>query len=294
MAGMPAKKLEVLSMNDRKIIELFLQSKKLQGFSELSIHGYKLELRKFVDFLEKEVGKSMLEIKPAHVRLYLGQNPKLKPASISRKIAILKSLYKFLINEDYIDVNIMDKIDTPKTPKSLPKFLTLEEIDAVRKACKSKRDRAIVELMFATGMRLSELQRLNRDDIDFKNNRILVTGKGSKQRYVLFSKNTEKYLKEYLATRKDENEALFLSQRGRRMSHRAIQHLMKQLGEDAGLNKNLHPHKLRHTFGSIGVQNGMNIQAVSTLMGHSSISTTQIYARLTDEYVSKEYEKLPT
>lgn len=288
------KFVDILSMYDirpTKIItenpdinqkmKLFIAAKRLEGLSELTLKGYQIELRIFAQHIHKPVE----EVNTNDIRTYLGQFDKLKISSISSKLSVLKSFYGWLANEEIIPKDPTKKMKAPKKEKRLPKALNVEEFELLRENCKTLRERALVEVFYATGCRLSEVSRMNRSDIDWQGMSYRVIGKGDKERKVFFSHKAFYHLKKYLMQRSDNEDALFATERRpyRRVSNRAIQREIKIIANRSGLKKSIHPHVLRHTFATDLLNNGADLAAVQALMGHEDPSTTLVYTNLTDE-----------
>lgn len=266
-------------------INLFLAAKKLEGLSEITLKNYALQLRIFADHVKKRAE----DITAADIRVYLGQFQHLKTVSIAGKLSILKSFFGWLTAEELIPRDPTAKLKPPKKEKRLPKALTIEELEMLREACQTPRERALVEVLYATGCRLSEVHKLNRDDIDFHKQSTRVIGKGNKEREVFFSFKALYHLKKYLMTRLDDEPALFVTERKpyRRLSPRGIQREIAIIATRAGLEKRVSPHVLRHTFATLTLNNGAELAAVQALLGHESADTTLVYAQLSDQ---KKYE----
>ncbi|WP_269465573.1 site-specific tyrosine recombinase/integron integrase [Rummeliibacillus stabekisii] len=268
---------------------LFLSSKKLEGLSQVTLDSYKIELRIFSEHVKKRTD----DITTSDVRVYLGKFEHLKLSSISRKLSVLKSFFSWLTAEEFILRDPTAKIKPPKKEKRLPKALTIEELEMLREFCKTNRQRAFLEVMYATGCRLSEIHNLNKSDINYQAMSCRVIGKGNKEREVYFSHKAMYHLKKYLTTRTDDCEALFITERKpcRRLSNRGIQREIGKIAEQAGLEKPVHPHVLRHTFATLTLNNGADIVAIQALLGHEDPSTTQIYAQLTEEKKHEQHKK---
>lgn len=262
-------------------IKLFLAGKRLEGLSNLTLDSYALELRIFAEHVHKATD----EIATTDIRAYLSEFNNLKPSSLSQKLSILKSMFGWLASEDIIQKDPSAKIKPPKKEQRVPKSLTVEELEMIREACITPRERALIEVYYATGARLSEVQRLNREDIDWQTMSVKVIGKGNKERMVYFSFKAMFHLKKYLMRRVDTINALFITERQeyRRLSNRGIQRAIGIIAARSGVKKNVHPHIFRHTFATLMLNNGADLVAVQGLLGHTDPATTQIYAQITDE-----------
>lgn len=262
-------------------IKLFLAGKRLEGLSRSTLKGYELELRLF----STHVPKATNEITTGDIRIYLSEFEHLKTSSISKRLSVLKSMFGWLAAEGIILKDVTKQVKPPKKEQRMPKALTIEELEMIREACVTPRERALVEVLYATGGRLSEIQKMSRTDIDYQAMSVLVVGKGNKERPIYFSFKAMYHLKKYLMRRLDEEPALFTSERKpyRRLSDRGIQREVKIIAARSGVKKNVHPHIFRHTFATLMLNNGADLVAVQGLLGHSDPATTQIYASMTDE-----------
>lgn len=270
-------------------IELFLASKKLEGLSSITLDGYKLHLKIFADSVKKQTK----DITSADIRVYLSRFQEQKISTMSTKLSVLKSFFGWLTAEELLLRDPTTKIKPPKKERRLPKALTIEELEMLRESCQSYRQRALIEVLYATGCRLSEIQNLNRDDIQWQTNSTRVIGKGSKEREVFFSYKATYHLKKYLFARLDNDSALFVTERKpyRRLSRRGIQREIEKISKQAGIQKSVSPHTLRHTFATLTLNNGADIVAVQHLLGHTDPSTTQGYAILSDERKREQHKK---
>ncbi|WEZ09592.1 tyrosine-type recombinase/integrase [Priestia flexa] len=214
-------------------------------------------------------------------------------STIGQKLSILKSFFVWLHAEELIERNPTLKLKTPKTEKRLSKALTIEELEMLREACQTVRQRAFVEILYATGCRLSEVYGLNKDSINFQTMSTNVIGKGNKEREVYLSFKALYHLKKYLKTRDDDCEALMITERKpyRRLSKRGIQFEIRKIAKNAGLEKRVSPHTLRHTFATLTLNNGAELVAIQELLGHSSPETTLRYARITEERKREQHKK---
>lgn len=273
----------------REKVDQYLAAKRLEGLSELTLEGYALELRIFAECMQKPIE----DITTGDIRAYLGSFPHLKMSSIAKKLSVLKSFFAWLTDEEIIPKDPARRIKPPKKEQRLPKSLTIEELEMIREACITPRERALVEVFYATGGRLSEIQALDRADIDFQNMSARVIGKGNKEREVYLSHKALYHLKKYFMTRLDDNPALFVTERQpfRRLSNRAIQRAIKTIAERSGVKKDVHPHVFRHTFATLTLNNGADLSSVQALLGHTDPSTTQVYAQVTQEKKKEAYKK---
>lgn len=247
-------------------IRMFIDGKRLEGLNpKTTLKGYMIELRTFSRYINKGTN----EITTADVREFLGRFSHLKQSSIAGKISVLKSFFSWLRLEEIIDKDPMLRIKHPKKEKRLPKALTIEELEMTREACKSSRERAILEVYYATGGRLSEVQQLNREEIDWQAMTTRVIGKGDDERVVYFSHKAFYHLKKYLMARTDNETALFVTERRpyHRLSNRGIQREIGKIASRTGIKKSIHPHTLRHTFAQRLVDNGADLSSVQGLLG---------------------------
>ena len=270
-------------------ITIFLSGKKLEGLSANTLADYKLHLAKFTE----KVNKRVEDISTADIRVYLGQFRELKNSTLSTKLSVLKSFFGWLTAEEILQRDPTTKIKPPKKEKRLPKSLSIEELEMLRESCKTIRQRALVEVLYSTGCRLAELYSLNKSDIDYSTQSCRVIGKGNKEREVYLSFKAIYHLKKYLLSRNDDDPALFASQRQPhgRLSMRGIQRDIKLIAQVAALQKNVSPHKLRHTFATLTLNNGADLVAVQELLGHENPATTQIYANITAERKREQHRK---
>jgi integrase/recombinase XerD len=227
-----------------------------------------------------------------------------RDTTTARKVAAIKSFFTFLAQNGIIEEPPTESLGSPRVGRSLPKYLTEDEVDQLlREADKagtaeSQRDANILELLYATGLRVSELVSLNVQDIDFEESYIRCWGKGSKERIVYAHDKALNGLQDYLSTsrmsllgtNKDES-ALFVNHRGERLTRQWVWNILKTYSKRAGIDQKITPHTLRHSFATHLLQKGASLRHVQELLGHSSISTTQVYTHLTSEHLRDEYEK---
>lgn len=284
-----AEKSLVTSDLKEKIL-LYLQVKKLENYSEDTLKNYTYTLRNFSDFMIKPVST----ITKNDIRYFMALNySKLKPSTVNNKIACLKTFFEWLEQEELIQKNPARSLSNTRLPKHLRHSLTLEELEKIRIACIDYRERALIEFIFSTGCRISEVMNSNISDIDFSNNSLKVIGKGDKERIVFFNDKTKLHLKNYIDTRKDKNEALFISTKFpfHRVSKRSLEVIVTKIGQRANIGKPVYPHLLRHTMATLGLQSGADITTIQHLLGHITPSTTQIYAENSLESIKHEYKQ---
>lgn len=268
-----------------------LETEKMR--SSETVRAYVTDLRDFCTYLMN--GKKLGEIEDVskidqfHVRGYLaGGFGRLKKTSVGRKLAALRSFFRFLVREKYLELSPASGIRAPKSEKPLPKALSVDEMERffTRNAECGMRDMAMFELLYSSGLRVSELTSLNVHDLDFDNGWLRVIGKGRKERYVPVGTGAVKALKQYLPLRSEIQsktkiftEALFLNSRGGRLSARSVARIMKQCALMAGIAKNVSPHAFRHSFATHMLYGGADLRSIQELLGHSSLSTTQRYTK---------------
>lgn len=218
--------------------------------------------------------------------------------SNAHMITVLRDLYKFMIIEKYVSESPMDMIELPRMSKKLPKALSIEEVDLLLniplQSAYDFRNKAMMELMYATGMRISELIQLKITDIDFEYEIVRVFGKGAKVRQIPIGTYAMKYLKLYIegyrySFLKKASDYVFLSIRGDKMTRQAFFKIIKQVAKKQGVQTEFSPHTLRHSFATHMLENGADLRSIQELLGHSDISTTQIYTNITDKYRDENY-----
>lgn len=269
---------------------MYIATKKLEGLSPKTLKNYQLELIRFHEIVKKPIRM----ITTNDIRGYLAiVSRELKASTQNTITCTIRSFFKWLTEEEYIQRNPVNKIKQNKVPKRVRCGLSEKELEIIRESCETRREKALIELIFSTGCRLGEIIKLNKSDLNFTDRSILVIGKGDKQRKVFFSPRAEVMLNKYLKLRKDENEALFVSDKRPygRLGSRSIQKAIKKIAERTDIGKSIFPHLIRHTFAMTRLNGGMSLPTLQTLMGHTSPATTQIYAVLTDTNIKYEYNK---
>jgi integrase/recombinase XerD len=260
--------------------EKYQLDKKIEGYSPLTLKTYcfqyNLLLRFFGDI-------NMSQFSTDKLKGYLIQaGDHLKPSSLGHRVRCIKSLFKWSHDEGFIHKNPAAKLKEPKLGKRIPKFLSELEIEHLREACHSPMENALFEFMFSTGCRIGEVVKLNRNDINFHANSVIVHGKGDKEREVYFNTRCSIWLKRYLDERDDEDSCLFITERrpNRRMSIDNLRYIIKRISNRAEIKKSIHPHQLRHSYATHMINNGAPLEVIQSLLGHEKSETTKIYAQL--------------
>ena len=292
---------------ERTDAEELLQAylKTLQGSKNLSpytLRNYTSDLRHFFDFLDERSG-AIPSVDRLLVREYLSAlvASELASASISRKVSTLRSFYRHLRAEGVLDVDPMLGVRGPRRERRLPNFLTQEQIDTLIAAAdgdtpKALRDRAVLELLYASGLRVSEVISINVASVDLDDQSVRVWGKGARERLVLMGRPATRAVERYLAegrhrlARRPE-VTLFLNRDGGRLSQRAVQLMVRNYALAAGIERSVYPHLLRHTFATHLLEGGAELRVVQTLLGHASVNTTQIYTHVTESAKRKAIEE---
>ena len=219
-------------------------------------------------------------------------------STISRKISTLRTFYRFLCRERVIKINPANCVSLPKKSRSLPKFLTSDEVISILESINTGkdngfRDKVIIQLLYTTGIRVSELCNLNLSDLNLEENEITVFGKGGKERIVIIGFSARHYLKEYLEfyRAKTANEAVFLSNFGKRISQRTICDMLEKIKRKLNIDKQMSPHVFRHSFATHLLESGADLRVVQELLGHASINNTQIYTHISQERLREVYNK---
>ena len=262
-----------------------------RGMSIHTVNNYTFDVQKLVLYLEThEMQLNPLQITTEHVQGFIYEMAKeLNPRTQSRLISGLRSFYDYLIFESYCESNPLERIEAPKIGRKLPDTLSVKDIDLIVAAVdlskpQGERNRAIIETLYSCGLRVSELTELKISDLFFEEGFIKVTGKGNKQRFVPIGPLTQKYINLYKEPRPRQikietafNDTLFLNRRGKQLSRAMIFTIVKTLGAKAGIEKNISPHTFRHSFATHLLENGADLRAIQMMLGHESITTTEIY-----------------
>lgn len=285
-----SKDTEIMPSDLEEKIILFLSTKEFEGMAKSTLKNYKQQLRQFSSYINKPV----ITISVNDIRQYLNCiKSSIKESTLATKIFTLKSFFGWLLEEEYITKNPMTRITQPKVPKRLREAFTQEEIEILRQNCITPREKGLFEFALATGCRLSEITQLNIGDIDWSDMSVKVIGKGDKQRQVFFDERAKLYLKQYINSRTDSCEALFVTTKGERhrLGNRSVQRVMSKIGKQAKMNSSVFIHRLRHSMATNLLNSGTNIVAIQNLLGHSELSTTQRYAKLSNDNIKMEYKR---
>ena len=283
------KKDENRQENNAKLVQEFIANKKFEGCSNKTIEQYEYNVGKFLS----DIGKAAVDVNKNDIKGYLAKYQSTHDVSnvtINNMLRYITSFFNYLENEEIILLNPARKIKSIKTEKVIKKPLSDVEVEELRQSTTNLRDMAIIEVLYATGIRVSELCQLNRTDI--KNDMAVVKGKGSKERKIYFSQKSMYYLNQYLQSRKDTNEALFvgLKKPYTRISVECVETICRTLGKVAEVEK-VHPHRFRRTMATRALNKGMPIQEVQMLLGHSKIDTTMIYCSVDEDNIKLSHKK---
>lgn len=274
-----------------ELVSMFLSSKKVEGCSDKTIKYYNACLSKLFSLLPKQAFRITTE----DLRQYLAEyqvNRSCSKTNIDNIRRILSSFFAWLEDECYILKSPVRRIHKIRTNKPIKETYSDEMLETMRDNCGNLRDLAIIDLLASTGMRVGELVRLNRADIDFENRECIVLGKGSKERPVYFDARTKIHLKNYLASRTDENPALFVSllHPFKRLEISGVEIRLRQLGRRLNITR-VHPHKFRRTLATRAIDKGMPIEQVQRLLGHTKIDTTMQYAMVDQQNVKQAHRR---
>lgn len=288
----------------RKEIDEFVNYLKYElNYSDFTIKGYEKEIDKFLNFL-KEKNYDYKKLNNNDIRNYLKHLDFLKYSknSISRNLSSIRTFYKFLLNKEIVKSNPFKNISNPKKEKKLPNFLNYEEIELIFESIDTKtplglRNRCIIEILYDTGIRVSELVNIKISDIDFNEKTINIFGKGKKERIVYFGYYLYDILNDYIKNSRiillnnKICDYLILNNRGSKITTRAIEQIVDKVVSEATLKHKVSPHVLRHTFATHMLNGGSDIKTIQQLLGHESLSTTGIYTHITNDVLRSEYLK---
>ena len=267
-------------------------------YSDNTVMSYDLELME----LEQKIKKSLSQLTDNDIKQFLTWKQKESSArTMAHFMTVFRSFYKFLEIEEVITKNPMDDLELPKLPKSLPKVLSKEEVELLLDVPLTNayqyRNKAMLELMYSSGLRISELISLHIHDVNLEMQTVRIFGKGNKERIIPIGDYATKYLEIYLyefrpmLLKRKETDILFLSSRGDQMSRQAFFKIIKQLGQTKHIKTDFSPHTLRHSFATHLLENGADLRSIQELLGHSDISTTQVYTHISNRQLQENYTK---
>jgi integrase/recombinase XerC len=287
-----------------KAVAQFIRSLQERNASPHTIKAYRTDLAQFAEYVGQQ---GWSDIDHVLIRGYLSSlyERGLSKTSVARALAALRSLYKWLAQEGEVEQNPAALVATPRLPKKLPRVPTIEEVntvlDSAMPECSAftERDQAILELLYGCGIRNSELIGINVDDIRWSNELVLVRGKGRKERFVPFGDSAQAAVRAYLParqrvlgeTKRTTERALLINLRGSRLTTRSVGRIVKQIAVARGLSPDVHPHTLRHAFGTHMLEEGADLRAIQEMLGHERLSTTQRYTQLTVKHVMEVYDR---
>ena len=285
-----------MDKNIEKYLDYLQYEKKL---SKNTLLSYKDNLKKFALFFN---GKDLLNLTTDEIRNFL-YDKNIVARTRAHYLTVINSFYNYLVSENIIKNNPVQTIKLPRLPKKLPDFLTIEEVDKLLNIVPTKiydyRNIAMMETLYATGIRVSELVNMKISDIDFHECFIKIFGKGSKERIVPINESAYNALKNYIDNyrifllKTKPSEYVFINNFGNKISRQGFFKILKKLCKDAGISKEVSPHTLRHSFATHLLNNGANLRVIQTLLGHSNITTTQIYSHLSNESLKEDYKFHP-
>ena len=282
-------------------IDKFLDYLKYErNYSNNTIIAYENNIRGFLSYCKIKNVKNMNEVNYQFIRGYISYlyKQKYQAKSITRMLSAIRSFFKYLKREEKISTNPLDLITSPKVEKKLPKYLTINDVEKILNAPDMSnkigiRDAFILELLYVTGIRVSELTNIKLNDISIVEKKIKIMGKGSKERIVYYGTRCQELLNKYLNIRNDflkqANDYLILSNTGKQISTREIRNIINRLKVKAGIDINISPHTYRHTFATHMLNEGADLRSVQELLGHENLSTTTIYTHLTNEKLRRTY-----
>lgn len=287
LRGEPAE----VEQQEQDFVQLFLAAKRVEGCSDKTVHYYESTIRNVLEKVEKPVK----QVTTDDLRLYLDDYQSksgVSKVTIDNIRRILSSFFAWLEGENYILKNPVKRIHKVKTCKTVKETYSDEALELMRDNSECPRDLAIIDLLASTGMRVGELVKLDRSDIDFVNRECIVLGKGNKQRLVYFDARTKIHLQNYLDSRSDDNPALFVSLQKPfdRLQISGVEIRLRELGKKLNLDK-VHPHKFRRTLATMAIDKGMPIEQVQQLLGHQSVDTTLQYAMVNQVNVKRSHQK---
>ncbi len=278
-----------------------------RGLAASTVQAYEADIHRYCEWLQQHGYTSLAPVESQTVEDFIASLQDESARSRARRLASIHEFHRFALAEHEIDADVSQQIKAPKAPAHLPDVLTIDEVAALLEATCSAgdvnpialRDRALLELMYATGARVSEAVKINREDIDLAGRVVRLMGKGSKQRLVPFGGYAQRAVQEYFTYGRNELQkrsktklemrAIFLNTRGHRLSRQSVWEIVQYTAARAGLSQKVHPHTLRHSFATHLIQGGADVRTVQELLGHASVTTTQIYTHVSPETLKESY-----
>lgn len=291
-------------MND--YLDLFISYLTVEkGLSANTRSAYSRDLARYLDFLEKSGRQKPVDVNPADIAAFMAILQKLDigPRSRARCLSAIRMFHKFLMIENYADCNPATIIEAPRTLHKLPQFLDGREVDALFASCLGRegedlRDLAMLELLYATGLRVSELVNLKLREVNLDSGYLMTVGKGNKERLVPIGESARMRVAAYLDTVRQrvdplrQNQYLFLSRLGEAMSRQAFWNIIKKRAKMAAIRKNISPHTLRHSFATHLLENGADLRSVQIMLGHADLASTQIYTHVTRDRLKRLHQQI--
>lgn len=281
-------------MNDEYINDFLLYLEMDLNYSKNTINTYSNAL----NHLDNNIKKDILKLRSTDIENFISKL-NLESSSVSNYLSAYKTFYNYYIKIGKININPIDKVDSPKLSKHLPTYLTVEEVDKLLdidiKDAFSARNKSLLELLYATGLRISELINLEFKNIDLNECIIRIMGKGSKERIVPINDLAIKYLKIYVKdyryklVKKEQNNFVYLNNHGKKMTRQGVFKMIKKRTKETGIKKDVSPHTLRHSIATHMLENGADLRIIQEFLGHESIGTTQIYTHLTNQKLKSDY-----
>ncbi len=273
----------------------------IKHYSTATLDGYRRDIEGFLQYLSEQEISESAQANIHHVRAFLATRRRqgLSGTSIQRLLSSLRGFYKHLIKKNLLGSNPAVDVRAPKSAKTLPKVLDVDQVNQLLSCAASNpldvRDYAMMELMYSSGLRLSELVDLNLQDLELRASQVKVVGKGSKTRYLPIGRQAREALNTWLPMRESlttpEEQAVFINNRGSRISQRSVQKRLSEKARRSQLGVHVHPHMLRHSFASHLLESSGDLRSVQELLGHANISTTQVYTQLDFQHLAKVYDR---
>lgn len=275
-----------------------------KGLAENTLESYQRDLKKYLQFLKQQEVNNFNGTSKKLIVEYLAEQKKkgLAPSTLTRNLASIRSFYQYLLLEQMIRENPAGELQSLRAEKKLPAVLSFKDVELLLEQPQTKenigmRDKAMLELLYATGIRVSELVSLNLDNVSLKMGFLKCTGKGNKERMVPLGSAAIKSLQEYLQNgrlkllKQKEEKALFINQHGKRLTRQGFWKILKKYAQKTGINAEITPHTLRHSFATHLLENGADLRSVQEMLGHANISTTQIYTQITRKKIKEIYNQ---